>query len=348
MDLDSFCTILVSAMVLVVTFDIPTRIPKTKINPIIDRHHIQVVHSIKHALEGFGHEVVTCIADSNLEANLRKIRPQIAFNLSTRTIDNSDCALAPLVLAQMKIPFTGSSARVCANAYNKLKVKRILERYGVKSPKALVIKKKEDIYIPPSLAFPLFVKPVKGGCSRGIRKENLITEKRSFTETLVGIFERMKEPLLVEEFMPGREFSVGVIGNQVIRILPIEEFINGNGASEIPFRNFARKMIDFKEECFVCPAELCLKDCGRIEEAAMKAYQCLKCQDYARIDIRLDQCGNPNILDVNVLPSLIPGESSFALMAKRAGIAFNNLVQMILELACQRYRITFHGESIEA
>lgn len=328
-------------MRLALIHDLPERINKNKQASCIYKHHNEVAHNIKVALEGLGHEVVTCISDENLEDNLRKIDPQFAFNLSVRMNDDSEVAFAPFQLEKMEIPFTGSSAKDCANAFDKFKAKKILEKAKILTPKAIVINKSEDFRIPKSLAFPLFVKPVRGGCSKGIRKENLITGRNSYVEKIKKIFQRINEPILVEEYLPGREFSVGIIGNKHPHVLPIEEFQNANGKSEIPFRNFSKKMINFDEESITCPANLLPKKQRVIEELAVQAYKCLGCRDYSRIDIRLNQEGTPNILDINVLPSLIPEESSFVLMAQEAGISFINLIRMILILACHRNKISY-------
>jgi len=330
--------ILNSAMVIAVTYDLPEPAAGSS-SAILLQHRLRVVHSVQAALESLGHTVLPCLSDLNLEGHLKRAAPHIAFNLSACLRKEGDAACAPHVLEKMGIPFTGSPAAACAIAVDKARSKAILRQAGIPTPRYLVISDEKGIRIPDGSAFPLFVKPDRGGCSRGIHEENLIKEESVYVKTVQRILRRVNSPLLVEEFMPGREFSVGIIGNENPKILPIREFLFADGSEEAPFRSFKRKMIDFRKESAACPADLAPRERTRVEELALKAYRCLGCRDYARIDMRLDRDGAPHILDVNVLPSLARETSSIVMMAVKAGISYEDLISRILLLACRRYHI---------
>ena len=147
--------------------------------------------------------------------------------------------------------------------------------------------------------------------------------------------ESVGEPVIVEEFLSGREFTVGIIKNHPPKIFNILEFIFREG--ELPFRSQSRKMAANEIEDSTSQAVLKESERLMIEELALKAFITLECRDYARIDIRLNSKGIPTLLEVNAIPNLEPGTSSFGLMAKYAGITFTELIEIILESALNRY-----------
>ena len=183
--------------------------------------------------------------------------------------------------------------------------------------------------------FPLFVKPQRGGCSRGITHLSLKKTQDAFTEKINSVLKENKESVIVEEFLPGREFTVGIIGNQPPRVLPMIEFIYKS--SKLPFRSYSRKTVNYEIEDTDCLAELENDDRMVIENLAVSAFIALECRDYARVDIRMDAFGNPFVLEVNAIPNLEPETSSFGLMAKHAGISFNNLLEKIINSTLNRY-----------
>jgi len=307
----------------------------------IGKQHQHVTHAIHDALFDLGHEVVDCRADECLIEKMRKTQPDMAFNLSVRINAKSRLSYAPALLKELGIPFSGSGPQACANAYDKYRAKKILENAGVRTPKGTIIRDGDEIRLPRSLVFPLFVKPVRGGCSKGIRKENLIKEKNVYKQRVKRILQRVGKPLLVEEYIAGREFTVGLLGNKDLHVLPIAEFINKKGKGKIPFRHFTRKMIDYEQEIVKCPAQLAATVKKATGELAVQAYRSLGCCDYARIDVRLDGQGQPSILEVNALPNLVPEESTFSLMALCSGISFCALIEAIITSTCRRHNLRY-------
>lgn len=301
----------------------------------INSYHNLVTSSIAVALEQSGHQLKIYEADFQLEHHLHELKPKLVFNTSIRRINGSECVFAPSILEKLHIPFTGPSANACTNAYDKFKTINILKKAGIRAPQAITFSAGDDIKLPPNMNFPLFVKPQRGGCSRGITHLSLIKTQDEFTEKIKAVLEENKESVIVEEFLPGREFTAGIIGNKSPWVLPIIEFVYKS--SSLPFRSYSRKMVNYEIEDTDCLAEL--KDADRmvIENLAVSAFKALECRDYARVDIRMDAFGNPFVLEVNAIPNLEPEKSSFGLMAKHAGISFNKLLEKIINTALNRY-----------
>ena len=320
------------------------------VNKKLESTHNNVIKSIASAIKRLGFEVNCVEANNELEEYISISRPQFVFNVSNKEIHKSGFAFTPSLLDKLRIPYTGSNAEICVSAFNKNKTKQILQKAGIPTSKYCVIANPNKIQIPDYLSFPLFIKPVRGGCSQGIYKQNLVFSKRSCKEIISNTIRQSKQPVLVEEFLPGREFTVGILGNNPPRILPILEYVYDTPErSNYLFRSFIRKMIEGKSEIKSCPAILSKKEEGRIRALAVKTYQAIGCRDYARIDFRYDKDGIPHVLEVNALPSLIPNGSSFATISETAGIPFYCLINTILISAYERYSIDreYHSNLID-
>lgn len=302
---------------------------------IIRTYRNSVHQAIKNALEDAGYQVFPIKLETNFEREISKIQPDFAYNCSSECKKGLEVATAPSILQQMGIPFTGSNAHTCHMAYYKNHSKQVMKTSGIPTPRSFIVRNPKKIQIPNNLSFPLFLKPIRGGCSYGIGRESLVMEKKDLREKLLGIYMKIKQPVLIEEFISGREFTVGILGNHPLRVLPIMEFCNKN--NNRPFRSYSLKMIDYKDEVFQCPAEITNNKREELEDLAIKAYESLGCRDYARVDLRLDCQGQPYVLEINALPSLIPETSSYAIMAKNAGLIFNKLIKTIVNNAAKRY-----------
>jgi D-alanine-D-alanine ligase len=305
---------------------------------IIQSFHEDVNQAITAALKANGHAVSAVEANRKLEARLSALQPDFAFNCSIKCLDDPERAFAPKVLKKLGIPFTGSGACACCTAYSKADAKHILREADIRTPRSLVIRNLESFRIPRSLCYPLFVKPVKGGCSFGIGPESLIPDESSLRERLPGIYAKVGGPLLLEEFLPGREFTAGVLGNRQARVLPIMEF-RYKQEKNLRFRSYSLKMVHYENEVVQCPAELEPERRTEIKRLALETYHAIGCRDYARVDLRLDSSGRPCVLEVNALPNLMPEISSFACMAKQAGLSFRDLIGSILRTAAARYSL---------
>jgi len=301
----------------------------------INSYHSLVTTSISSALIQLGHKVEIFGADPDLEYNLTQRKPDLVFNTSIRCSLSSAYAYAPEILEKLKIPYTGPSAISCSNAFDKQKSLIILRKARVNTPKSITFNKTNEISVPDSLEYPLFVKPRRGGCSWGITEQSIIYSKIRAKEQIRHALESIGEAVIVEEFLSGREFTVGIINNQPPKIFNILEFYFRDGG--LPFRSQSRKMAANEIDDFTGQAKLKDSDRLAIEELAIKAFKTLECRDFARIDIRMNSKGIPTLLEVNAIPNLEPETSSFGLMAKYAGITFTELIEIIVDSALKRY-----------
>ena len=296
---------------------------------------LHVADNIADAIIGLGHKFEHFLADHNLYDELIRFDPNLVFNRSTRENSDRRFAFTPQLLDHLSIPYTGPNAQNCVTAYNKYLTKKVLQYLEISTPKFALIDNPKVIQNIDNLSFPLLVKPVMGGSSLGIEGENLVFTKKSCQIICSILRKNFDRPVIVEEFLNGREFTVGILGNETPKALPILEFINfSNG--DYYFRSFTSKMVMSEYEKKSCPALISKQEKNKIITLALRAYKALGCRDYARIDIRFDKNNTPHVLEVNAFPSLISDGSSFALMAAVAGLSFMDLIDKILSIASKR------------
>jgi D-alanine-D-alanine ligase len=191
----------------------------------------------------------------------------------------------------------------------------------------------------------LIVKPLAEGSSKGIGNRALVGTSSKLQEQVRTVLAKYHQPALVEKYLPGREFTVALWGNGAgLKVLPIVEIQFDQLPSNInPIYSFEAKWVwDTVEkplEIFACPAKLSSQLRKRIEGVCKAAYRALRCLDWCRIDIRLDDAGEPNVLELNPLPGILPNpdaNSCFPKAARSAGLSYDDLVNRVLEIACQR------------
>jgi D-alanine-D-alanine ligase len=168
---------------------------------------------------------------------------------------------------------------------------------------------------------------------------------RQLKEQIYTVLSKYQQPALVEKYLPGREFTVALLGNGAgVQVLPIVEIQFDQLPANInPIYSFEAKWIwDTVEkplEIFACPAKASPRLKKRIEAVCKAAFWALRCQDWCRIDIRLDEAGEPNVLELNPLPGILPNpdaNSCFPKAARTAGLSYDELIIQVLEIACQR------------
>jgi D-alanine-D-alanine ligase len=302
------------------------------------------VNSIASALKRGGCRVIKIEADEEAYTKLRRYRPNIVFNIAEGIRGESRESHIPAMLEMLGIPYTGSGPSTLAICLDKALTHKVLSSYGVPSPKFQVFKRADD-ELDSELDFPLVVKPLLEGSSKGIRNSSLVKDDGGLRRQVAWVIETYNQPAIVEEFMPGREFTVGLIGNGEPLVLPIVEICLGkllSGAS--PIYSYEAKWIwDTPEkplEIFECPAKIPLDLKNEIEEISVKTFKVLNCRDLCRIDIRLDSEGTPRVLEVNPLPGLIPDPRAHSCLpeaARAAGFTYEELICTILWQALKRY-----------
>ncbi len=303
----------------------------------------ETINAIKSALE-FYHDVTLIEANEDAFEKFRKLRPDIVFNVSEGAFGISREAQIPAMLDMLQIPYTGSDPLTLAICLDKSRTKEVLTYHGIPNSK-FVVSFGQDGFAGKKLQFPLMVKPIGEGSSKGIFSSSFVNDHDSLEKTLAEKVEKYNQPFIVEEFLPGREFTVAVLGNGAeARTLPIVEMNFNELPAEMPkiYSYEAKWILDTRDkplDIFHCPAQIDRELELKISSVVLKAYSVLGCRDWSRIDVRLDANGTPNIIEVNPLPGVLPDpkdNSCYPKAARAAGYDFNQLINEVLLTAAKR------------
>jgi len=313
------------------------------------------VDAIAEALEKGGCKVTKIEADEEAYGRLKKLKTNIVFNIAEGLRGESRESYIPAMLEMLGIPYTGSEPLTLAISLNKALTHQILSVNGVPSPSFQVFKRADE-RINRNLGFPLVVKPLFEGSSKGVRSSSLVKDEESLRRQVSWVIKTYDQPAIVEEFLSGREFTVGLIGNGNPTVLPIVEILLDklpSGAS--PLYSYEAKWVwDTPEkplDMFRCPADIPLKLEKEIRHIAVKTFKVLNCRDVCRIDMRLNKNGKPRVLEVNPLPGLIPNPDAHSCLpeaARAAGYTYDQLICTILWQALKRYDLQhlFENQSL--
>lgn len=292
-------------------------------------------------------EVIRLEATEDFPARLRDSRSDIVFNLAEGLWGPNREGHAAAFCEFWGIPYIGSDVLALCSCLDKSRTKEILSYHGIPTPAFEVVHRSEDL--DGALAPPVIVKPVHEGSSKGTTQASFcrtMAEARAATATVV---ERYRQPALVERWLPGREFTCAILGNgDEARVLPIIEIdFDVLPRDALRLYSYEAKWVwDTPErplEMFRCPAPVSRDLASRIERTALETYRALRCRDWARIDIRCDGRGVPNVLDVNPLPGVLPDprmNSCFPKAARAAGLDFTAMIIAVLRAGAARYGIT--------
>lgn len=292
------------------------------------------------------HEVILINAGDDAYEKLQKTRPDIVFNIAEGVSGPCREGYIPSILEHLRIPYTASDPLTLNICLDKSRTKEILAYYGLPTSRFRVIR--DDNFSFNSLHYPLMVKPLYEGSSIGIRNDSLVKNRQEMRERVLWLLNNYEEPALVEEFLPGREFTVAIIGNNGdTRVLPIVEILFDSLPEGVnPIYSYEAKWIWDQSanplKIFECPARLSTELQTEIESACVQAYSILRCRDWCRIDVRLDSAGHPHILELNPLPGILPNpedNSCFPKAARAAGMNYSQLINAVLDIACKRYRL---------
>jgi D-alanine-D-alanine ligase len=258
-------------------------------------------------------------------------RWEIIFNICEGVKGIGREAQVPALLEAYDIPYTFSSSDVMVLTMNKALSKCVIREHGIPTPAFLTARTTEDLENI-DLAFPLFVKPIAEGTSKGVSEKSRVVSKKALLDACSYIWKTYDQTALIESFLPGREFTVGLIGTgksaRVIGLLEVE-FKEGADKWCYSYRN---KVACFEEFSMPLNSEV-EKVCG----LALNSWLALECRDAGRVDIRLDENGIANFIEVNPLAGLKPDYSEFPILAAKSGINYSELIGLIMEEALSRY-----------
>lgn len=309
----------------------------------------ETVIAIKKALEAEGHRVYPIEVDENIIDALKRVKPDIVFNIAEGRGGEAREAQVPCILELLGIPYTGSGPLTLALCLNKARTKQILSYYGIPTAKFHVLNtSSEDL--DEKLRFPLIVKLLHEGSSMGLASDSVVYTKDALRKKAEYLLKTYNEPVLVEEFLPGREFTIPILGNEKLEVLPIVEIIY---RTDPPINLFTpdksiypllKKVygnnfeIVESENTSICPAPVEEVLRTKLESLAVSAFRAMGCRDWCRIEIRLDERGVPHILELNPIAGLDPSYW-FPKSARAAGMSYEELINRILYHALKRYEM---------
>lgn len=286
-------------------------------------------------------------ADENAFEKFRSTKVDIVFNVAECANGTSREAQIPAMLDMLKIPYTGSDPLTLATCLDKARTKEILAYHKIPTAKFLFVESIAELERF-DLNFPVMIKPVAEGSSKGIFNSSLVYNLNDLTEKLTTSFVTYKQPFLIEEFLPGREFTVAILGNGLeTEVLPIVEINFDELPKElVPIYSYEAKwVVDTRENplnIFTCPAQLDESLQDKIRKVALETYKILRCRDWSRIDIRLDQNGEPNVIEINPLPGVLPDpkdNSCYPKAARANGLSYVEMINKVLITAAKRYNL---------
>lgn len=331
----------------------PTGLSRTdpRFESAIEGDEQKTIDAIGHALKSLGHRVSYFPSHPKLYHDLEhaKSRVDLILNLA-EGINPAGAdreAQLPMLAEILGIPYTGPGPLSAALILNKVRAKEIWRSHGLQTANWQLVSAVSDLATL-SLAYPLIVKPVSEGSGIGIKSGSIVNSKAELRRAVLPILTTFSNQALVEEFLPGREFTVALVGNgDSLTVLPIVEI---NFASfpqgAPPIDSFEAKFVygatGQAVETEFCPAKISKVLARRISDLAVGCYRAVGCRDFGRLDIRLDSRGVPHVLEINSPPGLMsdPNESSFFTISARAhGWDLPAMLAHILAAATKRLKL---------
>ena len=317
---------------------------KDALEPPVD----PVLDQLDAALRENGHETRRVVVDDTVEplvASLRRDMPDLVFNLAESfggksALESNVAALLNL----LKLRYTGSSPAGLIMAGDKTLTKKVLTFHGILTPRFATVFR-GNVDWAGDIDFPLILKPPQEDASLGITQKSIVNDVKELLETISALQTEFQSPVLAEEFIDGREFYVGVIGNSNVEALPIIELDFSKFPKGLPkIASWSAKWgedgegkgAEFAGTKSVFPTDLSEDLDTRIKKVATDAFQALRLRDYARVDLRVTASEKIYVIEVN--PNCyLEAKSEFAMAAEKSGLKYPELINRIVELASARY-----------
>ncbi|NCB33303.1 MAG: ATP-grasp domain-containing protein [Erysipelotrichia bacterium] len=302
--------------------------------------------AIRSVLKEHGIDALILEADEHLPQALRDTGIDMVYNIAEGRKGRSREAQVPALLDLLNIPYTGSDPAAMAISLDKTMCKMLVSSYGVRTADHILVRPGDSLEHLSVREYPVIVKPNCEGSGKGI-SENCIAENETELKALLQkCFDLYASSMLVETYLPGREFTVGMMGNgDELRVFdPMEIIFSDNTQRNYKVYSYDVKC-DFKSHVtYQCPAKLTEKENSELKESARMVFEAIGCRDIARADFRMEADGQPCFLEINPLPGLAPGYSDLPMIAEAAGMCYSDLVYGILKAAESRLSRSWHEQ----
>lgn len=294
---------------------------------------VDTIEGLEGAIRGMGHEPDRI---GNVHALLARLadgdRSDLVFNIAEGLSGIGREAQVPAVLDIYGIPYTFSDPLVCTLTLHKAMTKRVVRDLGLPTADFAVVETPSDAAAV-ALPFPVFAKPVAEGSSKGVSGRSKAMTRDQLVAVCTDLLKQFRQPVLVESYLPGREFTVGIVGTgpkaraiaaMEVHLLPEAEagvYSYGNKEDYTRLVRYTLAEGAIRDEAF---------------SLALAAWRGLGCRDGGRIDVRADAAGRLNFIEVNVLPGLNPERSDLSILSRLSGLRYNDLIAQIIESAMAR------------
>jgi D-alanine-D-alanine ligase len=302
------------------------------------------VEMIKHGIESAGHDYLFIEADENILETLKQVKPDLVFNRAEGVRGESRESHIPAILEMLGIPYVGANVLSTAVCLNKGWTKKFLAFHGIVTPQFNILSSTRQVN-KLDFIFPVILKPNEEGSSVGINEDNVVSDKKQLVKKLGLMLKEYQQPILVEQFIQGREFSVGVLDclgpkPQVLALLEIDfsKFPSEVGGV---YGQKAKTIYEGLDH-YICPAKVRSDLKKKIERNSIEICKLLEVPDFARIDYRMDANEELYFLEINPLPGMDfdPDNldiSFYPYMADKSGYTYDQLIQKLIESAARRY-----------
>ena len=327
----------------------PALLREGPLDSIAELDSERTIAAVEMALRDGGHDVVRVEALSDVARRLDAANPDVVFNIAERVSDvpngESRESLIPALCEVLGLPYTGSGVLATSVCLDKPVSKLVLSRAGIPTPAFVLIDGADQPSVS-GLRYPLIVKLAREGSSMGLSEASVVDDEASLRQRVAVLRATYDRPIMVEEFVDGREFTLGVLGNAPLTILPVVEvvFDSPRGINLFELDEPVREMAIAAgrdvpprggNHRSICPAQVDAGLAERLRDTAARAYRALGCRDWCRIDMRVDASGTPQVLELNPIAGIDP-EYLLPRAARAAGLSYSAFILRILDAALAR------------
>jgi D-alanine-D-alanine ligase len=316
----------------------------------------ETIQAVEAALVSGGHEVIHLEANQDFAEKLKSTGPEIVFNIAEGRQGDCRESQVPAICEFYGVPYTGSGVLALSMCLNKAITSRVLSSHGILVPPSQVFYSRDETLLL-SDGFPMIVKLLHEGSSMGLSRKSVVMDEGALREQVEFVIGTYRQPALVQKFLTGREFNIGILGNTDPVTLPITEVTFSEPYGIVTFTPDDEMLPMLESRCgekfmhdllsqgiprrSVCPAEIPPELADQIRQTAIKAFKVMDCRDWCRIDFRLGDDGKLYLLELNPIAGIAPGYW----MPNSAAVAhldYVQLINIILNIAWKRIDSNHH------
>jgi D-alanine-D-alanine ligase len=305
----------------------------------------ETITFVTEAIAGLGHEV-------DLIGNIYDLVPRLSrgeswdlvFNITEGLHGRNRESQVPALLEAYDIPYTFSDALTLALSLDKAMAKRIIKDAGLDTPEFFTVASIDEIdgKLNQALSYPLFLKPVAEGTGKGITTACIVHDPEPLRDQCGSLLERYAQPVLIEEYLPGREFTVGILGTgEKAKVLGVLEIQLLKNADPLVYSYCNKELCEERVDYVLVDPQK--KENASIisqaSEMALQAYTALGCRDAGRVDLKADASQRLHFLEINPLAGIHPTHSDLPILCTKVGIAYQDLISGIIDSAMERKKV---------